>query len=426
MQGRALHPPGTFLHHNLKANSAGEDQIMKEVPILKYTSYGNNFVIVDETQEPVLTEAEKSKFAYQATDINYGVGSDNFLVIQSCNLETLTDINSNRHYWDKAPDSKNADYIFRMFEPDGVEAFCCANGLMCIANYLNNRDDNGAAGKPTEIPTATPNVVSIGTLSNNGTSWANMGHPRRIPLEIANPSGTIPYDDTIDTICDIKIGFRKHDLTPFSQQRALKISGYLVFTGEPHMVIFPDTDFSIKELSKLLFISSQKNSSQTKNAEERVAFGSWLVDHIGNHLNREYAHLFPAGINVNFVCEDKLRGALEYRCFERGIFRETLACGTGALAVSFVTRRLNQSNTDQTVLWPHRSRWHDPHAQILVQEDKTGWMLYGNPVILFEGAFLFQTNPNDQRDSSVFNNFLAKLSKQAEARLNGNAAFIHH
>ena len=36
---------------------------MKDVPILKYTSYGNNFVIVDETQEPILTEAEKSEFA---------------------------------------------------------------------------------------------------------------------------------------------------------------------------------------------------------------------------------------------------------------------------------------------------------------------------------------------------------------------------
>lgn len=399
---------------------------MKEVPILKYTSYGNNFVIVDETQEPVLAEAEKSKFAYQATDINYGVGSDNFLVIQPCNLETLSDINNNRHYWDKAPDSKNADYIFRMFEPNGVEAFCCANGLMCIANYLNNRYGIESTRIMTEIPTPTPNVVSVGTLSNNGTSWANMGHPRPMPLELVNPIGTIPYDEIIDTIRDIKIGFRRHDLAPFSKQRALEISSYLVFTGEPHMVIFPDTDFSIKELSKLLFISSQKNTSQIENAEERISFGSWLVDHIGNYLNREYARLFPAGINVNFVREDKPSGALEYRCFERGIFRETLACGTGALAVSFVARQLNQLKTEQTILWPHRSRWHDPHAQILVQEDKTGWMLYGNPVILFEGAFLFKTNRNEQRDRSVFSDFLAKLSKQAEARLNGNAAFIHH
>jgi diaminopimelate epimerase len=399
---------------------------MKYVPILKYTANGNNFVIVDETQGHVLTETEKSKFAYQATNINYGVGSDNFLLIQPCKPETLHDINSTRHFWDKTPEPKNTDFIFRMFEPDGVEAFCCANGLMCIANYLNHRYDIASARIMTEIPTATPTVISIGTFSNNGTSWANMGYPRRIPLEIVNPSGMIPYDNIIDTVCDLDIIFRRHDLAPFSQEKTLKISGYLVFTGEPHMVIFPDTGFSITELSKLVFITSQKKSSPVQKPEERVAFGSWLVDHIGNYLNREYKHLFPSGINVNFVREDKASGALEYRCFERGIFRETLACGTGALAVSFVARRLNLRNTDQIIVWPHRSRWKDPSAQILVKEDKTGWMLFANPSLLFEGAFLFQTNPNDRKDSSIFKSFLSKLNKQAGERLNGHVAFFYH
>jgi diaminopimelate epimerase len=192
------------------------------------------------------------------------------------------------------------------------------------------------------------------------------------------------------------------------------------------MVIFPDTDFSITELSKLVFIASHKKSSPVQKPEERVAFGSWLVDHIGNYLNREYKHLFPAGINVNFVREDKSSGALEYRCFERGIYRETLACGTGALAVSFVARRLNLNNTNQIIVWPHLSRWTDPHAQIVVQANEIGWLLFGNPFLLFEGAFLFQTNPNDRRDGSVFKSFLSKLNKQAGERLNGHAAFFYH
>ena len=93
---------------------------MKLVPFSKLTSFGNNFVIVDETHGNILSEIEKSDFAYQATNINFGVGSDNFLIVQSCTPETMREINRARGYWDTHPDSESADFIFRMFEPDGT------------------------------------------------------------------------------------------------------------------------------------------------------------------------------------------------------------------------------------------------------------------------------------------------------------------
>jgi diaminopimelate epimerase len=358
--------------------------------------------------------------------MNYGVGSDNFLLIQPCNLQILNEINNHRHYWEKAPDWKKADHVFRMFEPNGVEAFCCANGLMCIADYLNKRYGVESTRIMTEIPTATPNVVTIGTFSNGETSWANLGYPRRMPSEIVDLSRTIPYDDTVDILEDIEITFRKHDLSPFSQAQTLRISAYLTFTGEPHLVIFPETGFSLKELSKLIFVSSQENRTKMKQVEKRVTFGSWLVDHIGNFLNKEVEQLFPAGINVNFVQVRNDSGAIEYRCFERGILKETLACGTGALAVSCVVRQLDLLHEDQMFLWPHRSRWHDPEGQIRVKADKTGWVVSGNPVMLLEGVFLLQISYSEKKDDAVFKTFLTKLSRQAEARLNVNAAFIHH
>jgi len=369
---------------------------MKNVPFFKSTSYGNNFVIVDETHSPILKEPEKSAFAYQATNINYGVGSDNFLIIQSCKPEILSRIHKVRHYWDNLPDAKSADYIFRMFEPNGVEAFSCANGLLCIAQYLNHRYGIESAQVMTEIPTSTPKVVSIGTHPKNGTNWANLGHPRRISPKIADPTATTPYDDVIDTIENIRIRFRAHDLAPFSQEHSLKISGYLVFTGEPHLVIIFDNGFSFKQLSDLIFISSYQNNTIPEKVEKRVAFGSWLVHHIGTYLNKHYAHVFPAGMNINFVKVDKKAGALEMRCFERGINRETLACGTGALAVSFVARRLNLVKTNRVVLWPHLCRWNDPEAQILVNEDREGWLFHGPPVMLFEGVFAFQNTLKKQ------------------------------
>jgi hypothetical protein len=81
---------------------------------------------------------------------------------------------------------------------------------------------------------------------------------------------------------------------------------------------------------------------------------------------------------------------LEYRCFERGIDKETLACGTGALAVSFVARRLNLIKAKQIAVWPHRSRWYDPEAFILVDQNKDRWSLKGKPVMLLEGKFLLE------------------------------------
>ena len=106
------------------------------------------------------------------------------------------------------------------------------------------------------------------------------------------------------------------------------------------------------------------------------------------HLNKHYAHIFPNGININFVHIPVEDHVLEYRCFERGINKETLACGTGALAVSFVARRMNMISAKQINVWPHRSRWYDPEAFILIDQDRDQWSLCGNPVKLLEGKFM--------------------------------------
>jgi len=128
---------------------------MRKIPFVKYTSCGNNFVIIDETSDPVFRESEKSHFAYKATSVDYGIGSDNFLVVQACSPDILEEINAVHHYWDRVPSAKDADYIFRMFEPDGKEAFSCGNGLLCISNYLYQKYGIKSARIMTEIPTST-------------------------------------------------------------------------------------------------------------------------------------------------------------------------------------------------------------------------------------------------------------------------------
>ena len=369
---------------------------MKEVIFQKFTSYGNNFVIVDETQAQRLHEEEKSGFACQVTNVNFGMGADGVLFLQPYRSDVLAEINAVRHYWDRLPVFPNLKVIFRIFEPNGAESFSCGNGLLCLANFLYRQYNIASTRILTQIATRQPKVITIGTRHKKGTNWANMGSPRRVPQDIVTLSNSIPLDGDIDLIDDISITFRAGDLNPFSNENTLKLKGYLVYTGEPHLVIFPETDFSISAIRNLLFVSCNSTSLPNDPHERRIRLGSWLVNHIGMYLNKQYGHIFPKGINVNFVHIPSETNVIEYRCFERGIDQETLACGTGALAVSFVARRLQHIKANQITVWPHRSRWYDPQAAILVNKNKNSWSLSGRPVMLLEGKFRLENHLAEQ------------------------------
>ena len=340
----------------------------------------------------MLSESEKTNFAYQARNINFGVGSDNFLVIQPCSPDILEEINKSRSYWTEPPDPMSAEYIFRMFESDGTEAFSCGNGLMSIADYLYRQYGVVSARIITEIPTSNPKIVSIGTDLEKETNWANMVDPRRMPEEMVDSAIRKPINKNIDLLENIPItNFRQSDSSRFFiNETSLTVTGYIVFTGEPHLVIFADSGFSIKELGNHVFLSLPKKNKIMQPAEKRASTSSALVEFIGNYFVREFSELFPVGININFVRMVDNSKILEYRCFERGINHETLACGTGALAVAFVAKELKMVDAQKVVIWPHRCRWEEPEAEIQVEECDHGWLLNGNPHMLLKGAFMWE------------------------------------
>jgi diaminopimelate epimerase len=374
---------------------------VKKVPFFKFTSYGNNFLIVDETQASYLSEIEKTKFACQATNLNFGIGADGVIFLQPCLPPILGKIHEARKYWNHPRHFPDVDLIFRLFEPNGAESFSCGNGLMCVARYLHDRFDILSKRILTQVPTRQPKAISIGTDPAQGNSWANMGRPHRVPKRVAQHSKTKRFNRDIDLLDGLTITFREHDLHPFSRDHALKLTGYLVYTGEPHLVIFVEAGLSIPSLKTPMFCSSSKAVDGVVKAERRSAFGTWLIHHIGTYLNKHYHTAFPQGINVDFVkmpVDDKV---LEYRCFERGINQETLACGTGALAVAFVARKLNLIEADKITVWPHRCRWYDADAAIMVEQKKEGWMITGKPVILMKGDFYL--NEKDRSGSRAEN-----------------------
>lgn len=355
---------------------------MQLIPFVKYTSCGNSFVIVDETQRSFLSEDDMSRFAFQATNTSFGAGCDNLLVIQRCNESTLQSINHSRSYWMRPPQAEQAEFLFRMFEPSGEEALCCGNGLMCIASHLLNQHGISSASIITEIPLANPKVINIGAGTSRAGSWVNLGHPRLTPPELVKIEYARQVAPAIHQMQELTVKFRADDLRAYTTEKELRIRSSLVFTGEPHLVIFPDSDFSVPELADYIFT----DSSHDTIPERRENFGSWLVEHIGNYMNNRMRHIFPAGINVN-LARRVAPAVIENRCFERGINRETLACGTGALAVAYIYSRMHNLNISDIDVLPHRCRWHDEQAKICIEQTSDGWHISSDPVMLFDGVY---------------------------------------
>ena len=221
----------------------------------KYTTCGNNFVIIDEVSQPHLLEIEKPLFAYRASDVNFGIGSDGLLAVQPFQSDFLESINRVHGYWQSLPDNEDCDFIFRLFENNGKEALSCGNGLLSIASYLGHKHGIRTARIMTEVPRAQPNIITLGSYETSNLSWCNMGYPRRAPNDVVAITNHKVLGDTIDVFDGLEIKFRSYDLKPFTDAKTLTLSGYVVFTGEPHLVIFLDEQ-SLAGMADTLFVSS--------------------------------------------------------------------------------------------------------------------------------------------------------------------------
>ncbi len=372
-----------------------------DIKVVKSSCFGNNFLIYDGTDDEILEETLFAEFARQVTDPQFGIGADNFLVIQDCSTDILEAINDINGYWKKVPKPR-ADYIFRMFEPDGQEALCCGNGLMCIANYMSEQHEIEGARIMTEIPLTKVNVTTIGYTQTKSYGWVNLGMPRKLPEDIRTKNRSDKLVGEIQTINNLSVKFRDHDLKPYSRDTEIVLSGHLIFTGEPHLVfLLDDEDSPIAKFAEAVFARSERNQGAGPLLQRRGEFGTWLVDHIGQYLNTHYRDRFPAGVNVNFVRKEPNTDSIEYRCYERGVYRETLACGTGAVAVAYIVNFFWGYEGNAIKILPHRCRWFKPNAIMAVNNCKDGWVLEGQPDIVAAIDFRFES-PNSNADYHPF------------------------
>ena len=180
--------------------------------------------------------------------------------------------------------SKQADVKMRIFNADGSEAEMCGNGVRCVAKYAF---DHGLVDR-TEI-TIEPGAGNLPlTMFPNEREHidkvrVNMGSPRltRGDLQMVGPA-----DEQVINMA-LEILDQTFHITCVSM-------------GNPHCVIYVDDldDFAVKK------------------------YGYAIENH----------ELFPRRINVEFV-EVITPNEVRQRTWERGA-GETLACGTGAAAVT--------------------------------------------------------------------------------------------
>jgi len=180
--------------------------------------------------------------------------------------------------------SSVADVRMRMFNADGSEAEMCGNGIRCVAKYVY---ENSLARKTTLAVETGAGVLTLELVLAADDSVArvrvDMGEPRlrRGEIPLLGPAE--------EQAIDIELAVA-----------GMTLHGSCISMGNPHCVIFVEdvADFPVAEIGPL----------------------------VENH------ELFPKRINVEFVQVVSPR-EVRQRTWERGA-GETLACGTGASAVT--------------------------------------------------------------------------------------------
>jgi len=180
--------------------------------------------------------------------------------------------------------STAADVRMRMFNSDGSESEMCGNGIRCVAKYAY---DHGIVAKKEITAETGAGILTLQLFTNSHNLVdkvrVNMGEPRLTRTEIPmNGDGVLRVID--EPLNILHSTFR---ITCVSM-------------GNPHCVIFVDDveKFPVDKYGPL----------------------------IENH------ELFPRRTNVEFV-QIISRSEVRQRTWERGA-GETLACGTGASAVT--------------------------------------------------------------------------------------------
>lgn len=164
-----------------------------EIEFWKLQGNGNDFILIDEHEHPVIPDEMKAEFAALYCDRRFGIGGDGVLYLSV---------------------SETADLKMRLFQPDRSEAEMCGNGIRCFARHAY---EMGYIGTTCTVETPA-GIMTVGIDFSGDTFIAavDIPEPRFLRKDIpATGDGEAGYREKIG---DFEV--------------------YAVNTGVPHAVVF--------------------------------------------------------------------------------------------------------------------------------------------------------------------------------------------
>lgn len=226
--------------------------------------------------------------------------------------------------------SETADFRMRMFNADGSEAEMCGNGIRCFAKY----------------------VYDHGLIKNKRISVETLAGVKHLDMQVKNKK--------VETVrVDMGEPILQRERIPMSGNPGMVI-GEALSLGDG--VRFEITAVSMGNPHAVIYVEDVKNFPVEK-------YGTMIENH----------DLFPNRTNVEFV-QILNEGEVIQRTWERGS-GETLACGTGASAVTVagvLMRRTARSILVHLNGGDLRTEW---------REDDNHVFLTGPAVEVFQGTW---------------------------------------
>lgn len=241
----------------------------------------------------IVVETNNRQFDWSAAamamcDRHYGIGADGLLLLLASDV---------------------ADFRMRIFNADGSEADACGNGLRCLVKYFADRSSTNSGVQEISVETiAGLRRAKVSKVAGKVTKVkTDMGKPKFRDKDIP-----VIIEEGKDKVVDIK-SMLIYPITVDGQELPLN----LVSVGNPHAVYFcqhPVSDFPLFQLGPKV----------------------------------ELHKIFPKGVNFEVV-RVLNREQIEARVWERGV-GETLACGSGACAITVAARLLGYIDNNKAYI----------------------------------------------------------------------------
>ena len=173
----------------------------------KMHGLGNDFVVLDATEEAVNLSAEQVRFI---ADRHFGIGCDQLLIVEPAKTD-------------------DTEFYYRIYNADGSEVEQCGNGARCFARFVNRK--GLSSNQVLSVGTAKGNITLY--LEDNEQVRVNMGparfRPSDIPLAVQpDVNANAPTDeDTLQVNYTANVAGKPVDFMSVSM-------------GNPHAVLLVD------------------------------------------------------------------------------------------------------------------------------------------------------------------------------------------